>query len=187
MKLNAIQKTAILTAVKKSLESELKQYRAEADEEILELYEGFGSDRVKIKLGDVEIGSMTLCFATDEYIVTDEAALNEFLLLNGLATEKTSIDPTYMVEVIARIKDDMPQAIVTEVVPTKDFSKLIKRVDDSFVIEGTNEVVPGISPAPQKIKGTRITGCKPEDVLPVINSLPGTLDTLLLGGGQNEQ
>ncbi len=187
MKLNAIQKTAILTAVKKSLDNELKRYRVDADNEVLELYEGFGTDRVKIKLGDVEVGSITLCFSSDEFKVDDEAALNEFLLLNGLADEKKSIDPTYMVEVIARIKDDMPQAIVTEIVPNKDFSKLIKRVGETFVIEGTNEVVPGISPAPKTIKGTRITGCKPEDVLPVINTLPGTLDTLLLGGGANEQ
>lgn len=187
MRLNAIQKTAILTAVKKSLDAELKSIRVSADDEIMELYEGFGSDRVKIKLGDVEVGSMTLCFSSEDYIVKDEAALNEFLLLNGLATEKTSIDPTYMVEAIARIKDDMPQAIITEIEPVKDFSKLIKRVDDSFVIEGTNEVVPGISPAPKTVKGTRITGCKPEDILPIVNSLPGTLDTLLLGGGTDEQ
>lgn len=181
--LTPIQRLAVLSSVDKALKSQTKQARVESDEYLKDLYENTGSDRVKIKLGGQEVGALSLVFSKDEYVIKDEEAFNDFILANGFASERKSIDPTYLVEVIARIEDDLPEAVITGIDVSSDFSKMIKRVGDSFVIDGTNEVIPGIEPKPITIKNTRLAGCKPEDVIPIVRDLPGSIDAFLLGDG----
>lgn len=186
MELNAMQKAAAMAALEKGLKAQSKETRAEADDEIIRLYEDTGADRVKVKIGDVEIGTFTVCFSKDSYTVTDAEAFHDFCLCNGLAHVKKSIRPDRMHEAISRIEQEHPDAIESQVVVRDDLSKILKRVDDVLVIEGTNEVVPGITPVPKSVSETRMTGCKPENVLAALSALPGGVEKLLMGGGDSE-
>lgn len=183
--LNAQGKVAVLTAIEKLTKSKLKEARAEADKEMYDLYEGFGTDRAKILLAGNEVGTISLRFSSDAYQVTDRQAFEEFCLLNGLADERKSIRANYLPEVIRQVEQDMPAAIETEFALKKDSEKLFEPMGDAFVLAGTNEVIPGIEPAAKMPIGTTLRGCEPKKVLPALQTLPGAIDALLLGGGAN--
>lgn len=180
--LNAQGKIAVLTAIKKLAEDELKKARQDADSEMVQLYDGFGTDRAKILLGGTEVGTISLRFSSDAYKVTDKEAFDEFCLLNGLADIKRTIKPEYIYEVMERIKDEMPHAIQEDIMTSKDAYKMLEPNGDVFVLAGTSEVVPGISPAPKQIVGTTVRGCDPKVVMPALQALPGAVDQLLMGG-----
>ncbi len=180
--LNAQGKVAVLTAIEKLAKSELKEARQEADQEMMELYEGFGTDRAKILLGGTEVGTISLRFSSDAYKVTDQEAFEEFCLLNGLADIKRAIRPEYMFEVVNRIKDEMPHAICEEVTLKKDAEKMFENAGSAFILTGTSEIVPGIIPVPKEVIGTTVRGCDPKAVMPALQALPGAVDQLLMGG-----
>lgn len=184
--LNAQGRVAVLTALQKTVKAELEKARAEADKEMYELYEGFGTDRAKILLAGTEVGTISLRFPSDAYHVVDKESFEEFCLLNGLASIRRSIRPEYMVEVVSRIADDLPAAIAEEVVLDKDAAKMFQLVGDVYTLAGTDEVIPGIEPAPKAPVGTTVRGCDPKLVMPALQALPGAVDALLLGGVSDE-
>jgi hypothetical protein len=44
--------------------------------------------------------------------------------------------------------------------------------------------VPGVAFRPRSVKGTQVRGCKPQDVEPLLKSLPGGVGGLLMGGAE---
>lgn len=186
MGLNAVQESAVLTAIEKMVKARLGERRQDADAAMVELYESTGADRMKIKLGDDEIGTLTLTFSKDAYEVTDAEAFHDFMLAQGLASINKEIRPEFMLEAIKRIEDETPGAIRETVVVSKDASKLMKRAGDSFVLEGTEAIIPGIAPKPPEIKDTRLTGCEPEKVVSAMSALPGGVAGVLMGGDGDE-
>lgn len=186
MGLNAVQRSAVLTAIQKMVKSGLDGCRSKADHDMVRLYEETGADRLKVKVGDVEVGTFTLCFSKDAYEVTDAYAFKEFCLANGLADMKREIRPEVMGGVIRTLQQEDPGAIQETVTVSKDVGKYLKRVGDSFVLEGTQEVIPGIVPKPPKVTGTRLVGCKPDVVMPALNALPGGIAGVLTGGIDDE-
>lgn len=185
-KLTSAQRVAVLTALSKAVRASLEEARIEADQEAYALYEGFGSDRIKIEMGGVEVGTLSLTFSKDAYEVVDREAFEDFCLANGLGRLEKSIRPEYMPAVLASLSHSIPEALTESFVLDKGADKLMRRVGEAFVIEGTDEVVPGISPKPITVTGTRVTGCKPDVVLPTLSALPGGVESLLLGGGSDE-
>lgn len=186
LQLNATQKTAVLTAIQKLVKAELDGCRADADADIKALYETTGADRMKVKVGDVEVGTLTLCFAKEAYEVTDSDAFRDFMLAQGLAGERKVIRQAYMPKAIALMEEHCPEGIEKSVALSEDASKFLKRAGAAFVLEGTTEVVPGIRPKPATVTGTRMTGCKPDVVMPALQALPGGVAGVLMGGVEDE-
>lgn len=186
LQLNATQKTAVLTAIQKLVKAELDGCRADADADIKALYEATGADRMKVKVGDVEVGTLTLSFSKEAYEVTDAHAFQDFMLAQGLASVSKEIRPEYMHSVIQHVEEEAPEAIREDVTLSKDVQKLFRRVRDSFMLEGTEEVIPGIRPKPPEVIGTRMTGCKPDVVMPALQTLPGGVAGVLMGGMEDE-
>lgn len=182
MELNPMQRTAVITAMQKALKKEGDASRKEADDAILRLFDETGTDRVRVSLGDAEVGTFSLTFDKDGYEVTDKEAFDDFCIANGLAHESVSIKPEWMSKAAEELAVHYPDGVVASVVLDSDAPKLFKRIDDStFVIDGTNEVIPGIKPTPKTVKGTQLRGCKPEDVIPAMKGLGVGVEQLLLG------
>lgn len=185
MELNPMQRAAVITAMGKALKKEGDKARHEADDALMELYEATGTDRVRVKLGEADVGTFTIAFEGDSYEVLDRDALEDFCLANGLAEETRSIRPEWMGKAVEEMATHYPEAIETRVEINKDLQVFLKRVDDAtYVIEGTTETVPGIRPRPRAIKGTQLRGCKPEDVIPSLKGLGVGVEQLLLGGAE---
>lgn len=182
MNFNPIQKAAILTSLQKAIKPESDQARHDANEALRELYEQTGTDRVRVKLGDVEIGTFSLTFEKDSFEVTDRAAFDDFCLANGFGHEELFVKPEWKKQAAEELATHYPEGVETRVVLEKDMDKLFKNVDGVYVVDGTNEVIPGIRPKPKTIKNTQMRGCKPEDVIPALKGLGVGVEQLLLGG-----
>lgn len=184
MNLNSIQKSAILLALQKAIKPEADQARNEANSALQELYEQTGADRVQVKLGEVEVGTFSLTFDDDGYCITDRETFDDFCITNGFAHEELVIKDGYKLQAAEELAVHCPEGVERRIVLDKGKDKLFKNIDGVFVVDGTNEVIPGIDPKPKAVKGAQMRGCKPEDVLPALKGLGVGVEQLLLGEAQ---
>lgn len=185
MNLTPKQKTAVITAIQKALKPQADKAREEANEELVKLYESEGADRQHIFIDGVEVGQLVIAFSSNKFEITDKDAFEEFCLANGFASLRKSIKPEWMTQAIEELETHYPEGVEVSVDVDKDASKYFKRIDDeTFVIDGTNEIIPGIKPIAKKIKTTQLRGCKPDDVFPALKSLGVGVEQLLLGGAE---
>lgn len=182
--MNQMQRAAVLTALQKAVKQALDKVRGEADAELVDLYDESGADRVKVRLGDEQIATFSVTFDKPGYVVVDKEAFEAFLLRNGMATEACGIREAYIDEAVKLMQRKCPEAIETTVRMRPGFEDLIVNKGGTVVVEGTGEVVPGVEPVPGKVKGTRLTGCDPEKVLPVLQQLPGGVAQVLALEGE---
>ena len=181
MNLTPIQKSAVITAVQKAMKPESDEARRDANEMLFNVYETTGADRVRVRLGDTEVGTFSLTFEKEGFMVTDREAFDDFCLANGFAHEELFVKDAWKEQAVEELATHCPEAVEKRAVLDKGIDKLFKNVDGVFVVDGTNEVIPGIAPKPKQIKGTQMRGCKPEDVLPALKSLGVGVEQLLLG------
>lgn len=186
------EKLAVLTALKKMVDEQLKEIRKAADTNLLYMYDNAGVEKMAIKFGDTKVGEVLITFKAEEYEVVDHELFDEFALLNGLAKEKYSIEPLMVNSVIEILEslvrtgdldqDYFERMVKREVVLNSDWDKYFKCVGDVVILDGTTETVPGVECIPRQLKGTMVRGCKPQEVIPVVQKLGG-FDQLLLGAG----
>ena len=69
--------------------------------------------------------------------------------------------------------------------PKKDFTRTFEKLGDSVIVSGTDVIVPGVAPCKAKPTGIMVTGCKPQQVAPIVARIGG-LDAMLLGDGSHE-
>lgn len=175
------EQLAILTALKKAVDSRIKEVRAVADEEILDAYDDFGVEKIALKLEDQKVGDFIITFTSEGFEITDNDALSEFALDYGLGCYIDQIDDSKYNEVISYLREFAPQYIKRKVALYDGWEKYIYFVDGECVYKDSGMVVPGLEHKPRKIKSTMVRGCKPEDVLPITRRLGG-VDQLLLEG-----
>lgn len=183
--MSSTQDLAVITALDKVVKARAKEVRAEADGGLMAVYKDMGVEKVELRVAEAPVGTLQVTYASEGYEVTDMGAFAEFGLANGMAEEKRSIRPEYMAAAISLLEEQMPEAIEVTVEPVKDLDRMLDRAGDAVVAYGTSEVVPGVSWHPKRAKGTMVRGCEPEKVIPLLQALPGGVDQLLLGGGQD--
>lgn len=181
--MNGNEKLAVLTALKKLVNSELAKVREECDESLLEAYERDGVSKVALKVNGIKVGDFLITFNSNEWEVTDNESFSEFALDYGFATIEKSIKPEYMSRAIELLAEDEPDGI-TETV----------RVDPKWIDYITNEggkpmfldsgmEIPGVTYTGKTVKGTQVRKCEPEIVAPILRQMGG-FDALLLGAGE---
>lgn len=181
MKVN--EKLAILTALKKMVETERKTARKEADAELISAYNESGVKQMALKVGGIEVGTFSITFNSGEWEITDKAAFDDFALAYGFATIERGIKPEYMHRAIELLAEDEPDGI-TETV----------RVDPKWIDYITNDAgkpmfldsgmeVPGVTYTGKTVKGTQVCKCEPETVAPILRQMGG-VDALLLEDGE---
>lgn len=186
--MNNKDKLAVLTALEKAVSEEKKKVRAVCDEDLYAAHEDFGVEKYSLKVGETKVGEFILAFSKEGYEITDKQALDEFALDYGFAKVSKSIKPSMMSSVIKFLEQNLEPEILEQTLEEK--TSLDKDYENFITVKGgtcffldTQEIVPGIKPKPKAPKNTMVRGCAPEVVIPLLRELPGGLDALLLGGG----
>lgn len=191
IKLSNTERLACLTAMEKAIKEQIKQVRAEVDEELIHDFYTTGSDRRNLRINKKDVGTISVRKAKGKYVVEDQRAFDEFLILNGLGRMKYTFNSVYSNQ-LKHILDeagDYDYMFDSEVIPNDDFEKLLQIVDDeTLTLHGTDFPIPGIVPAETTATGTMVRGCKPEDVLPILlNGPKRQIEALLTGGGEHDE
>lgn len=183
MQLSVNEQLAMLTALQKAVKQKLDEVRTEADASMLESYEDDGVVKKALKVGGVKVGDYIVVLTADDWAVTNEAALEDFALCNGLAETRLSIKPECMAAAVKIVEEIDPFLLTEEVKLAPDWKKYLTNTGGVATFLDTNQAVPGVAPAPPRVKCTQVRGCKPEDVVPQMQRLGG-IDALLLGDGE---
>ena len=186
--MNVNEKLAVLTALKKAVDARLKDVRAEADDAMREAYFDDGVEKKALKVSGEKVGELTVTFASDGYELADKKAFESFALDYGLATVKRTIKPDMMESCIKALEgvfepDVLAEAVQERVELADGWEKAMECVGDAVCYMDSGMVVPGVEYRPRLAKGTMVRGCKPEDVVPRLQAMPGGVEALLLGGG----
>ena len=178
------EKLAVAHALAGAVKDVETEAREACNKSFLEDYDDSGVEKRALKVGGEKVGEFAVVYAKESFEVTDGSFM-EFALANGLAHVKASLKPDAIPAVMAMIEEHVdPDAlgdfIEESTVLNDDWDKFFEVRAGEVVMAGTNEVVPGITYRPKHVKGTRITGCRFEDVAPRLT----TSDvTRLLGAG----
>ena len=185
--LTPMEKLPILVALEKAVKDELKSTRAECDEMLLDFYDCDGFERRALRINGEKVGDFAVTFNSEGFYIDDLEAFEEFALNYGMATVRRTIRPDMMESAIRALEDAfepdvLDQVIQSEVVISPDWEKAMVNVGGVAMYFDSGLSVPGVVPRPKTVKGTRVTGCKPADVVPRLNQIEGGATALLLGG-----
>ncbi len=182
--MTAVQQLGVLTALQKMVKAKADEVRAQVYADMAEGYmSGDGGDKYVLLDGE-QVGKVTLKVDKSGWEVTDPVEFEAFLNDNGQLEERWSLKPEYTAEAMARLAD-YPWMFQCEAKPKESFTRLFERCGDSVVVAETDAVVPGVAPCKAKPKGIMVTGCKPQQVAPIV-ARTGGLDAMLLGSGSHE-
>lgn len=185
--LTAMEKLPILIALEKAVKDELKATRAECDESLLDFFEAEGFEKRALRVAGEKVGDFSVTFNSEGFDIVDRAAFEEFALDYGMASVRRTIRPDMMESAIRALSDVfepevLAEAVQEEVTLDPDWEKAMENVGGVAMYFDSGLSVPGVVPRPKTIKGTRVTGCKPADVVPRLNQIEGGATALLLGG-----
>ena len=191
-------KVAALTALKKLVDDRLGPEREELDADMAELFEAQGVERAALRIGDAKVGEVGVAYSPDRFEVYDVEDMAE--TAPHLVREERRIAPEYMDAVVKHLSeyyepDVLDDVLETRLVPVEGWDKRLVWDADSACATNreTGEVVDGVAYVPRKVKRdrdgrivTRVTGCKPEDVAPLLRAQFGSggIMGLLEGGAQ---
>lgn len=176
--MNGNEKLAVLTALKKLINSELAKVREECDENLLEAYERDGVSKVALKVNGIKVGDFLITFNSNEWEVTDNESFSEFALDYGFATIEKSIKPEYMSRAIELLAEEEPDGIAETVKVDSKWADYVSP-DGTYLESGLK--VPGISYTGKTVKNTQVLKCDPKTVAPILREIGG-IQTLLLEG-----
>ena len=176
--MNGNEKLAVLTALKKLVNSELAKVREECDENLLEAYERDGVSKVALKVNGIKVGDFQLAFNSSEWEVTDADAFNQFALEYGFADVVPTIKPEYMAHAIQLMEDEDPSGIEYEVKVDQKWADYLSP-DGTYLDSGLK--VPGVTYTGKTVKNTQVLKCDPKTVAPILRQMGG-VETLLLEG-----
>lgn len=180
--MSVYESLAVLTALQKAVRERLDEVRAEADEGM-----GDGIEKRTLSVGGEKVGEIALTFSKEGWDVTDAEAFEAFALDYGFAHVERAIRPEWMETCVKAIESAFDQDVLEGVIEERvvldgDWERYVTQVDGEPTFLDSGMVVPGVARRPKAPKGTRVTGCKPADVIPALRSLPGGVERALLGG-----
>ena len=174
---------AVLTAMEKIVKERKGELRGECDREMAERYESDGITNRALRVAGQKVGDYTVVFSKPGFAVANRDEFTEFALAYGFASEVRRIRPEYMARAVEIVSEECPEAIETEVSVDSGWEKLMTRAGGGATYLDSGEPVPGVVYVPEAASGTRVTGCRPDVVAPLVRSLGG-IDNLLLGGAR---
>lgn len=189
IELNPLQRVTVITALRKELEAEEKQYRAEADAAILNLYKNTGAKTFEVALDNDErripIGTASVVTKEGGWTVTDfDAFADGASYANALET--TLVIPPDMLDAVY---DALEAAGLTKELPFKErpvdnWRELTVDVGYGLAWKETGEDVKGIEYTP----GKTYTQLRPKSlnlVQSAARALYATTPMGLLEGGRD--
>ena len=177
--LKPVQQLGILMAMQKMVKAKTDEVRRQVEADMNARFAEDGIDRQRLVLDGEEVGKVSLKVKEECYEVVDREAFFDWLFDNGQLVQTHAVKKGCEEEVWSLLSDK-PWLFECEEEPKKEFAKTFERLGDSIVVSGTDVIVPGVVPAKAKPNGIVVTGCKPQQVAPIVARLGG-LDALLLG------
>lgn len=157
-----------------------KEVNEAAKQKLLDEYTATGHKDVELRINGHGVGDLKAT-VKDGYLPRYESEqLQDFALLNGMASISKVIRPEYMPSVLTVLEEHLPEALEDKVVFSDDFERYLDHNGDTVVLSGTHESVPDVDYIPKRITRIAAYGCKPADVLPALEGM--SIDKLLLGG-----
>ena len=179
------EQLAVLTALQKLVKQRLDAVRAEADAALVGDYDADGVTKKALKLGSAKVGEYLVVLSPASWAVSDPELFEDFALAYGFASARKSIKPERMHQALAILEREDESLLEVEVAVDPGWRKLITNTAGVPTLLDSGEVVPGIELVPESIKCTQVRGCKPEDVIPIMQQLGG-VEHLLLGTGPED-
>lgn len=185
--MRSIERLAYLTALKKSLDEEIKRVREEADSEYEELYYEHGVKSRDVVVDGVKVGTFSLEMRGVDYVITDKDAFDDWMLCQGLADIRESVRPEYAKMAVDLLKEAVGGvAICEETVYAKDWKKRMEVVDGRACLAGTDHPVDGLAWVEDEPKGTKFALRDPGHVISALRKLPAGEVAGFLGAGDGE-
>lgn len=172
--MNEFERLAIAHACAGAFKDVESQAREACNKELMEAYDADGIEKMALRVGKEKVGEFTVVYASDGYEVVDDKFM-DFALANGLAHEKRTLKPDAIPQVLSMLSayvdpDVLSDFIEESIELNQDWDKYFERRGGEVVMAGTYEIVPGVVYRPKRVKNTRITGCKPDEVLPQLTA-----------------
>ncbi len=150
------ERLALLIAVDKQLQPELKEAKSLARSELMRLNDECGADRRAVKVDGRKVGEIGCTYSKAKPFITDDRAAIEYLRGLGLTEER----------------------------PKDGWEESFAKAGDDIICTVTGEIVPFLAWEPERVKGAAVRGCKPQDVLDAMaGKLEGTNPLALLMEG----
>ena len=178
---------AVLTAFENAVKDQIKIARAEVDAGAWAMYEDMGVEKTAMKIDGEKVGEVIMTFAKEGWDVTDPAAFEDFALDYGFAKVRRTIRPDMADSVISALRDAgftdevLADVVIEETSVDADWERYVTNVGGVPTFLDSGHPIPGIALRPKRPKGTMVRGCKPADVIPMVNRLEGGMSALLLG------
>ena len=184
---------AVLTALQKMVKERLDEARAEADEAMLRAYDVDGVSKKALKVGGAKVGDYTVVLSADEWEVTDRDALEDFALCNEVARRysttpsrvERAVRPEWRSRALDIVEAECPEAVEATVKLDSRWQACVTNRAGLPTYLDSGEIIPGLRYTGRRPKGTQVRGCEPADVLPLLRAMPGGVDALLLGAGDD--
>ena len=177
--LKPVQQLGVLTAMQKMVKAKTDEVRKQVEADMEARFAEDGTDRQRLVLDGEEVGKISLKVKEECYEVVDHDAFYDWLFDNGQLAQTHTVRKGCEEEVWSLLSD-RPWLFECKEEPKKEFERTFERLGDSIVVSGTDAIVPGVVPAKAKPNGIMVTGCKPQQVAPIVARIGG-LDALLLG------
>lgn len=187
--MNTYEKLAVITALEKAVKDVKSEIRAEAEDGLLDTYDSMGVEKLALKLNGAKVGEFAVTYASEGYDIVDPEAFWDFALSYGFASIRRRIKAEMVDSVINALRDHFDEELVREcvyeeVAVDSDWERYVVNVAGVPTFLDSGVPVPGIEFRPKQVKGTRVTGCKPSEVIPIVNQIEGGVNALLLGEGK---
>lgn len=185
--MNINEKLAVITALEKWVKEAKENIRSQADAEFADLCEAYNVERQTLTLNGQKVGTYTMEFNKEHFVVVDKIAWEDFASAYGIGVMRKKIRPGMMGSAIAIIEgavepESINDYIVEEFEVDPDWESYLVNVGGKVVFQDSGMEVPGVAFVPRAMNRPKVYGCKPADVVPILRSLPGGIETLLLGG-----
>ena len=139
---------AVLSGVERAVRDMARRARAEADAMLMEANDALGSKSAELRLFGEKVGSLSVAVSNPMVYVADEEAYQDWLRERYVLGD-SRVQPFYEAPLV--VKSAVPRA----------------DGEGGYVVYDaeTGEPVDGLSYHPGgEVKGTRLSGCKPDDV-----------------------
>lgn len=150
------ERLALLVAVDKQLQPQLKEAKSLARGELMQLADECGADRRAIKVDGRKVGEVGVTYSKAKPFIVDMQAAIPYLRDMGLTEEK----------------------------PKDGWEESFAKAGNDIICTETGEVVPFLAWEPERVKAATVRGCKPQEVLEAMaGKLEGTNPLALLTEG----
>lgn len=161
-----IAKYVALKTIAKAINDELTNISDDVDEILIEGYYSKGIDRRIARVNGVKIGQVSAVMSQQRYVVNDCDAFCEWLQANGLDDTEIKFDDYCVKELLALLAAHCEEGtyehmFISRTKANKVFDKGVEELDKgTCAFHGM--VVPGITPAAEEYKYSRVSGTDKE-------------------------